>query len=93
MNIRFATCARPSARRFLERFYPDCDFASCEKEVGAVLDLVEKDIFRIPDPDYHPDGGVFPGKNMNDNNKESSIKALQDMHNALMASDKEPTNE
>ena len=52
MSIVFATCERRRALSFLGELYPSQKL----KDTGAtsrLLDIVEKDIIRIPDPMMH----------------------------------------
>lgn len=79
MRIRFETCERKTALRYLQHFYPNRKLEDTGK-TKAVLDLVESDIFRIPDPKFHPGGQVYPGKNWDELNKEEYLKTFFDFH-------------
>ena len=89
MNLRFATCNRTYALRFLRRFYPGCTVEDTPESAGPVLDLVEQDIFRIPDPDFHPNGVITPSHNWDDARKDEFIAALQEFHDRAMATGQE----
>jgi len=81
--FRFATCDRRMALGFLARFYP---FAEVKDEgvTADVLDLVEKDIIRIPDPSFH-NGVITMSKKTPKDKKAAVVKKLQKMHDLLTA--------
>lgn len=62
MDFQFATCDRVRALGFLKKFYPGRVVEDTPESAGPLLDLVERDIVRIPDPDYH-NGAMFPSTN------------------------------
>lgn len=76
MNIRFETCVRKTALGFLRKFYPDRNLKDTGK-TKAVLDLVEADIVRIPDPSFHPGGQIYPSSNWDELNKDQYMKVLK----------------
>jgi len=80
MALSFATCERTRAFQFLEEFYPKRDISSEAPEVIAVLDWVEKDVIRIPDPAFHPGGGIVTGKNYQNEQRDEVMKALEAFH-------------
>lgn len=60
MSFSFATCERHRALGFLKKLFP----SYVVEDAGAtktVLDLVEKDLIRVLDPDFHA-GGVQASK-------------------------------
>lgn len=78
MHLQFATCERNRALGFLQKLYPSRNLTNIGK-TKAVLDLVEQDIFRIPDPSMHgPSVGIFPSTNWDDTKRDEYIKALTD---------------
>ncbi len=85
--IRFDTRNRQRALTFLQGHYPNCIIEDAEESASAVLDLVEGDVFRIPDPSAHG-GSIYPSKNWPDNkeNQKAAIATLQEFHNTTLAS-------
>lgn len=82
MKIRFETCERNRALRFLQKLYPSSTVTDTEESAKAVLDIVEKDIVRIPDPFMHGQrAGIFPSRNWDNSKKDEYIKILTDFHN------------
>jgi len=77
MNIRFETCERKRALGFLRKFYPERNLEDSGK-IKAILDLVEADIIRIPDPQFHPGGQIYPSNNWDELNKAQYMKILTD---------------
>jgi hypothetical protein len=75
MKVRFATCVRKTALEFLRKFYPS-QILEDTGGVAALLDLVEADIIRIPDPEFHPGGQVLPSTNWDESKKDEYTKAL-----------------
>lgn len=63
MNIMFATCERKRALEFLQAVYPSKEITDTPESAGPLLDFVEQDIVRIPDPMMHGKRiEVIPGK-------------------------------
>ncbi len=88
MKVRFATCERLRALGYLRKFYPSQNL----KDTGgvkALLDLVEADIIRIPDPEFHPRGQVFPSTNWDESKKGEYVKAIKAFEEATEPEDKE----
>lgn len=82
MNIEFATCNRKRALGFLQKLYPGSTIADIEESAKAILDLVEKDIVRIPDPSMHGQRvAIRPSKNWNDSDKDRYMDVLTEFHN------------
>ena len=76
MKIRFATCERSRALNFLKKLYPSKEVT--EENAKAVLDFVEQDCFRIPDPDMHGSRvGIYPSKNWDESRRDDYIAALK----------------
>lgn len=84
MKVRFATCERLRALGYLRKFYPSQSLEDAGG-VAALLDLVEKDIIRIPDPDFHPGGQVFPSTNWDENKKDEYMVAVKAFEGATHA--------
>lgn len=63
MSIQFVTCDRRRALEFIRRSWPKIIIEDTPKDAKPILDLIEADIIRIGDPDYHPVGMIVPGKN------------------------------
>ncbi len=84
-TIRFETCVRNRALTFLKGHYPKRIVEDTENSAAAVLDLVEGDVFRIPDPSLHG-GTIYPSKNWPDKkgNQEAAIAVLQAFHDATI---------
>ena len=53
MNIEFATCDRRRALGYIQRVYPSKTITDTPESAGPLLDLVEKDIVRIQDPEMY----------------------------------------
>ena len=80
--FQFATCDRKMALRFLQELYPEKKTRITEQaeEVKHVLNMVEKDMFRIPDPSMHgPRVAILPGKNWDEQQRRQVLNALQKM--------------
>jgi hypothetical protein len=84
MNLVFATCERRRALGFLRKLYPGCAVDDTPGSAGPLLDLVEADVLRISDPDFHG-GTVFPGKNWGTVPADESKRVLMAFHEAAMA--------
>jgi hypothetical protein len=82
MNIRFETCERRRALEYLQVFYPSRNLKD-EGKTKALLDLVEADIIRIPDPKYHPSGQVYPNKNWDKTKANEYLKILEEFDNGM----------
>ena len=64
MTIQFATCERRRALEFIQKVYPGRNIEDTPESISTLLDLVEKDIIRIQDPNmYGKRIGVVPGRN------------------------------
>jgi len=82
MYFQFATCERNRALEFLKKLYLDREVADTPEDAGPLLDIVEKDIVRIPDPDMHGSRvEICQSKNWVESEKESYIKILTEFHN------------
>jgi len=88
-TLRFETCSRKSALGFLRKFYPSATVEDTEESAKAVLDFVEKDVFRIPDPSFHS-GAIYPSKNWS-GNEAAATAALTAFHAKHSVSDHQPT--
>jgi hypothetical protein len=77
MKIRFETSDREMALKFLQKFYPSKKIEDTENSAKDILDFVEKDIIRIPNPDFHSGGQVFPSKNWSEEYKNDVLKAFE----------------
>ena len=74
MKFQFATCVRSTALGFLQKLYPSQEITDTD-EVAALLDLVQDDIIRIPDPYMHGQRvAVFPSKNWDKAKKDEYMK-------------------
>lgn len=82
--FRFATCERGRALGFLTKFYPSTEVKD-EGATSDVLDLVEKDIIRIPDPAFHPNGVITMSKDTPKEEEAMVVATLQTMHDLLIA--------
>lgn len=81
-TLQFATCDRNRALGFLKAFY---DNGKVEDKgiIKEVLDLVQADIIRIPDPALHQNGAILPSNNWDDARREEIIDTLTQMQNQL----------
>jgi hypothetical protein len=79
-SVRFETRNRQQALKFLQRWYPDTEVHDTPDDAGAVLDLVEADVIRIPDPALHPNGAIFPSNNWNADRYAEVVNALDALH-------------
>lgn len=76
-TIRFETCDRQRALGFLRRFITSRVVQDTPEDAGPLLDFVEADLIRIPDPEMHPSGAVFPGKSWTDDKREEVLAAFE----------------
>ncbi len=72
MSFQFATCERGRALQFLRT--EQADLEDSLESVGPLLDLIEADVVRITDPDYHT-LMVVPGKNWDEDRRADVVKA------------------
>ncbi len=80
--MQFATCERKRALNFLKKLYPNSEITDTEESAKPLLDLVELDIFRIPDPYMHGQRvAIYPSKNWNSQNKDKCMTTLLKFHN------------
>ncbi len=84
MIIRFETCERPRALEFLKKLFPSRDVSDTPESAARVLDYVERDVIRIPDPDMHGMSvGIFPSKNWTPEIAEEVVAALKKFQEGL----------
>lgn len=89
MTFQFATCERSTALGFLKKLYPHADVSDTPECAGPVLDFVEKDYIRIPDPMMHGmTVSIFPTNKCPKDLIPSITSALQAMNTRLLASTK-----
>lgn len=69
--MKFATCVRSTALKFLQEGYPSYKVTDTEVSAKNLLDLVEKDIIRITDPAFHR-LAIIPG-NFHDSENDFEI--------------------
>jgi len=83
IGVRFETCERGRALVFLQKLYP----TRRVEDVGItarVLDLVEADIFRIPDPTvYGKRVGIYKSKNWVEQESTEYIGVLKEFHKTI----------
>jgi hypothetical protein len=80
MLIQFATCDRNRALVFLQKLYPNRDIKD-EGLTARVLDFVEQDVIRIPDPDMHGSRvEICASHNYREEIADDVLKALQEFH-------------
>lgn len=63
MGFMFATCDRRNAVRYLRKLYPASNFTGDETFAADFMKLLEADVVRVQDPDYHQPSQVVPGTN------------------------------
>jgi hypothetical protein len=83
MSFYFATCDPRMAMDFMTKLYP---YKEVTKEsISELLGLVEKDILRVQDPDFHKPAQVIAGNKYKPEHKaevDSAIKQLREnLHN------------
>ena len=77
MSIRFETCDRRMALGFLQKLYPAHEITDTPESAGPMLDMVQQDIFRVPDPDFHSGGEIYPSKNWKDEHMDDAQRSLR----------------
>ena len=78
MKIYFATCERVKALEYLKKFYPSYNIT--EGSAKDILDLVQQDIIRIPDPNMHGlRAGIVPGNNWNESYRQQVKELFQQL--------------
>lgn len=82
--FQFATCERERALAFLRKLYPNRKVEDTKKCAGPLLDLVEKDVVRITDPDHHQ-AMVVPGTHWVEEERGDIVALCQKFHDDLMA--------
>lgn len=75
--VRFETCDRKRALSFLRAFMPSRTIEDTPESAGPLLDFVESDVIRIPDPEFHPNGQVMPSTHWSDDKRDDVIAAFQ----------------
>lgn len=93
MKFQFATCDRKRALKFLQKFYPSRDLHDTPDSAGPLLDLVEKDVIRIPDPDFHPDGTVCASKAFDSVGEAAVLEVFASFNAATRAASATPPAE
>ena len=83
--VRFETCNRYNALKFLQQFYPGCSVRDTQNSAAPVLDLVEEDIVRIPDPSLHSDGAITPSTNWDERRRDEVMRKFREFHENVMA--------
>lgn len=76
----FATCDRGMALGFLRKLYPSRDVADTPEDAGPLLDIVEADIVRVQDPDYHRPCQIMPSKNWDASRHDEFVAICQKFH-------------
>jgi len=82
-GFQFATCDRSRALGFLRKLYPSAIVEDTPGSAGPVLDMVERDVFRIPDPMMH--GGrvtIYPAANWSEVPEGEAVRVLKAFHEA-----------
>lgn len=80
MSFMFATCSRSTALGFIQQLYPARDITDTEDSAGPLLNYVEQDIVRIPDPNMHgPTVEVIPSTNWNESHRALVVAACVHM--------------
>ena len=77
-TYQFATCDRQRALGFIAAVYPNCEISDTAESAGPLLALVERDIVRIQDPEYHAKNNtiqVVAGKNWKDGHRDMVVAA------------------
>lgn len=81
MTFQFASCERSRALEFLKQLYPSRTITDTPESAGKILDYVERDIIRIPDPAMHgPRVAIYPSKNWKPEMQSEIHAALLKFH-------------
>jgi hypothetical protein len=83
MGLHFATCEKSAALRFLRRFYPEASAEQVDHAAEHILPLVTADIVRVPDPDFHPEGGIVAGEKWSEERRAEVVAAFTEFHAQL----------
>lgn len=82
-SFMFATCDRQRALSFLKQLYPSRVIVDTSESAGPLLDYVEKDIVRIPDPMMHGNRvEVSPSTNWNEKYRDEIYKVAKTFHDS-----------
>lgn len=85
MNLYFATCERGRALRFLQDLYPTANIED-SGTTKQLLDFVERDVVRIPDPAMHGKRvAIIPGNNWDGKLREDVVSVCSAFHEYAQA--------
>lgn len=71
MHIQFASSQwNPYARGFIQKMYPSRKVD--DAKLGKLIDLVNRDVLRVQDPDFHKPCGIIAGQNYESGKDEVS---------------------
>lgn len=77
--MQFATCDWNRAIEFLKALYPSKNID--ENKIPKLKKLVESDVLRIEDPDFHKPAKITEGKKYLDSFNSEIIEALTEFSN------------
>ena len=81
-GIVFATCEIDRALSFINKIYSNHEDLT-EDDVPHLAALINKDIIRVQDPDFHSPCQIIAGKQYNKRFDASIIQALEQFQEAL----------
>lgn len=83
MGFMFATCDVDRAFAFINKTYPDrVDFTT--EDLPLLADLIQKDVLRVQDPDFHKPAQIVLGKQADmDRDKDAIDAAIGQLMSAL----------
>lgn len=87
----FATCDRRMALGFLQQAYPTCVIEDSADSAGPLLDLVEADVIRVQDPNFHQPTEIVPAKNWDASRHDERVAVCAEFHRRALASPKAVT--
>jgi hypothetical protein len=83
MGFQFATRNREMAMHHLAKCYPSAEIT--DEVVAELMPLIEADVVRVQDPDFHQPAQIVPGTNWTEDRRAEVVSVCQRMHDALTA--------
>ena len=82
MSIMFVTCDKERALGFINKMYPENEDLVLD-EIPLLIDLIEKDILRVQDPEFHNPCQIVAGKNYSEDYNEDIQDAINELKDKL----------
>ena len=82
MRIAFATCEVHRALEFINQVYPSYEDLT-EKDIPKLRALLEKDIVRVQDPNFHQPCQIIAGNNYSEEYDKKIGEAIQELQDSL----------